>query len=273
MVRSKYLGITLFSVVFFMVFAINLNNSLANQNSPLSEGPSWSVGDWWVLEQTKKDIASPTPYWKAPLLWRCEVKRYSEDQDLFVLEIRSISGLKTGVDVVYSLNPWEVKKIRKMIGTADGIKILEQEINSSGPVMELNSPFALVLPGFPLEDMTSSYVTGTNAKPLSNSGRTAPMSIRRSSAGGPIMGIRYNLEQEVSLPKANDPLTLRGKDAVNEMKGDVSSAVSDISSKVSINMGRNKALQLWSRNAPWALVEETRHSKTTLIENHKGVTP
>ena len=262
MVRSKYLRVILLSVVFFMVFAINSNNSMANQNTPLSEGPSWSVGDWWMLEQTKKDIAAPIPYWKKPLLWRCDVKKYSEGPNLFVLEIRSMSGLKTGVDVVYSLNPWEVKKIIKMIGTADGIKILEREINSSGPVMELNSPFTLVLPGFPLKDMTSSYVTRTNARRLSNTARS-----------GPIMGIRYNLEQEVSLPKPDDPLTLRGKDAVNEMKGNVSTAVSDISSKVSINMGRNKALQLWSKNAPWPLVEETPHSKTTLIENHKGVMP
>jgi len=273
MVKSKFLGVILLSVVFFMVFAINSNNSMATQNTPLSEGPSWSVGDWWILEQTKKDIAAPTPYWKEPLRWRCEVKKYSEDPNLFILEIRSMSGLKTGVDLVYRLNPWEVKKIRKMIGTADGVKTLEREINSSGPVMELDSPFSLVLPGFPLEDMTSSYAIRTNDRRLSNSGRVGPIRTQASGARGPIVGIRYNLNQEVSLPKADDPLTLRGEKAANEMKGDVSAAVSDISSKVSINMGRNKALQLWSRNAPWALVEETPHSKTTLIENHKGVTP
>ena len=273
MLKLKYFGIPFLSVVFFAVITMNATLLLAAQNVPLAEGPSWSVGDWWILEQTKKDIASPTPYWKEPLLWRCEVKKYPENSNLFVLEIRSISGLKTGVDVVCSLNPWEVKKIIKMIGTADGIKTVEREINSSAPVMELDSPFTLVLPGFPLEDMTSSYVAVANGKRLSNSARFAPMSIQDSNAGGPIMGILYNLKQEVSLPKPDDPLMLKGEAVVNEMKGDVSVAISDISSKVSINMGRNKALQLWSKNAPWALVEETRHSKTTLIENHKGVTP
>ncbi len=273
MMRLKLIGIILFSFVFFVVLAMNATHSMATRDATIPEGPSWSVGDWWILEQTKKDMASSTPHWKAPLLWRCDVKEYSGNPDLFVLEIRSISGLKTGVDLVYSLNPWEVKKIRKMIGTADGIKILEKEINSSGPVMELNSPFSLVLPGFPWVNTASSYISGANAGRLPKNAGSPPATFRDSSTGGPVMGVQVNLKQEVSLPKADDPLILQGKAAVNVMKGNVSNGMVDAASKISITTGRKKVLQLWSQSAPWALVEEAPHSKTTLIENHKGVTP
>ena len=273
MVRLKFMGIVLFSFVAFAIFAMNANTLKANQDAMPAEGPSWEIGDWWIVEQTKKDIASLTPHWKEPLLWRCEVKECSEDPNLFVLEIGSVSGLKTGLDVVYGLNPWIVKKIRKRIATADGIKVVEQEINSSGPVMALNSPFSLVLPGFPLENTTSSYVEGGNVKPLSQSSGTSHASLHDSSSGGQMVGVQYNLKQEVSFPKSDDPLMMQGEAAVNGMKGNIANGIMDASSKISITMGRKQALQLWSKNAPWALVEETPRIKTILIESHKGVTP
>lgn len=273
MVKLKCTGVILFLFVVFVFFTIIPIYSMANQDATTAEGPSWSIGDWWILEQTKKDIASSTPHWKEPLFWRCDVKEYSEVPELIVLEIRSMSGLKTGVDVVCSLNPLEVKKIIKMIGTADGIRIVEKEINSTGPVMELDSPFSLVLPSFPLEDTTSSYVAGANVNRLSKNAGGTPASLHDSSAGGPLMGVRYNLKQEVSFPKNDDLLMIRGEAAVNGMKGNVPDGMIDAPSKISITMGRQQALQLWSKGAPWALVEETPHSKTTLIENHKGVTP
>jgi hypothetical protein len=271
MTKLKYSGIILFLFVGFVFFTITLKDAMADQNAMPTEGPTWSVGDWWVLEQTKMDLSSPTAHWKEPLLWRCDVKAYSESPELFVLEIRSASGLKTGVDVVYAINPWEVKKIRKMIATADGIKSVEREINSSGPVMELNSPFALVLPGFPWKNTSSSHVAKSITFP--NSAGTISTTLRDSSSGGPAMGVRYNLGQEVSVPENGDPLLMRGEAAVNGMRGNVPADMIDASSKISITMGRKQAFQLWSTNAPWALAEETPHSRTTLIENHKGVTP
>jgi hypothetical protein len=271
MTKLQIRGIILFLFVVFVFFTIASTEAMASQNAVRTEGPAWSVGDWWVLEQTKMDLSSPTAHWKEPLLWRCEVKAYSENPDLFVLEIRSASGLKTGVDVVYATNPWEVKKIRKLIATADGIKSVEREINSSGPVIELNSPFSLVLPGFPLENTTSSHVARNINVPNSAGGIST--TLRDSSAGGPIMGVRYDLGQEVSTPKNGDPLLMRGEDAVTGMRGNVPEGMIDASSKISITMGRKQALQLWSKNAPWALAEETPHSKTALIETHKGVTP
>ena len=137
-----------FFVIFGLAF-INCTAAVASEDVPFANGPSWAVGDHWVVEQTKKDITAPTPAWKDPLRWGFDVKECAEGENLLVLEIRSLSGLKTGLDVIFSQDPWEIKRIRKMYATSAGIKTIEIEINSSGPVMLQDAPFEFVMPGFP----------------------------------------------------------------------------------------------------------------------------
>ena len=112
-----------------------------------------------------------------------------------------------------------------------------------------------------MENMTSggSAVTASNSNP--------PATISDSSSSQSPIGVQYTASQEITVPEASDPLMLRGQEAASTLKGTMVSDTALSCKKVAIRMGRSSAFQLWPENAPWALVAETAHSKTTLVGN------
>jgi len=249
------------------------------------EAPDWSPGDWWVLEQSKRQLATATEGWSEPLRWRCEVKTAPDAADHLILEIRRQSSgnaqasalerlvassshsaaPKLGVDVVFSVEPWQVYQVSTHIATASGVKTIDHDLVGSGPLLMLTGPFDLALPSFPLQSVELSTLQ-SRPSAASVGSAAGPAQIQDSSGGGPVLGHQVMTAQQVRASRAADPMTARAKAAAASLPATRSLTVVDSGRLVDIRSGRQAARQVWVQGLPWALTEETPYSKTSLVE-------
>jgi hypothetical protein len=82
--------------------------------------------------------------------------------------------------------------------------------------------------------------------------------------------MQYWVDQKVSVPAADDPILLKGKDSMRALKGANAGGLLDYT-RVEVQQGRSASVQLWAQGLPWALVDEAPHVNTHLVEFHKGV--
>ncbi|MCG6943306.1 MAG: hypothetical protein LJE69_18900 [Thiohalocapsa sp.] len=265
MAFSPHLRLSLPAAVLVSISGLYSAIVIADEEATLAEPPAWQCGDSWILEQTKLDISAPTPYWKEPLRWRCEVM-CDEGPDRLSLQIRTLSGPPTGVDVIVSTNPWRVLTIRKVVATADGLQTLEEEVNTDKPILEEDAPFALVIPSFPLQD--TPQVTAPSPVVLNSENGDTPAATA--------MGEVY---QEVLPEEGTNPLVSGEEMPPEPLTNSAASEFPQGSTEVKIGIGRQgeskeDAHVLTLKNGePW-WNEESAQTTTTLIvpNNDSGET-
>jgi hypothetical protein len=171
----------------------------------------------------------------------------------------------TGVDVEFTTDPWQVHLVRTRLATAQGVKTIDYEMESSGPVLMHTAPFDLVLPSFPLQGSTSATLQSYSSSvgdPLDASVEQ----IEDSSEGGPTLGRLVRAQQQVSAMRVGDPMNARAESAAASLSGGTSSVDLNSGRMVQTRNGRSTARQLWVEGLPWALAEETAYSRTSLVE-------